>query len=396
MKVFVLICVALIWFAQSCTIQKRVHRKGWFIQWHHHKSTSSATETDQVTTGFDQEKKADNVSEITKAVPASIPEGQIVAFNETDQEEAVDTPQKIIADTTSQAISEPTKNTQSEVKKWHVAVPVSVVVSGLIALTLVSIISGAISILIPIGLTAFVGIIALVSIKEFTYKRTGLPPRKRIWHMLFFIGIIWVATLLFYFAPWNVFYSAGIMILLSLVIISYFSTKYNKEKEQQPKKESVEPPKPEPNEPEEKASEREESVPRATYYYPPLRIGQVYPGLTMGMVLCISLALLSGGTMFLIWSFISLLGGTATGSILYIALIPLSLLILGIGLGAIRSKRYGLYLNDYYSVKNTDSQSNKPSTQENTSEEKNNDAATAVLILMLIVVALLLFFFVYL
>jgi len=73
LSTFCFLAVLLSIIFSSCTVQKRLHRKGWNVQWHHNKSGNSKTKENSDKTAYQARKNEDNkaVNTIPKETKAA-------------------------------------------------------------------------------------------------------------------------------------------------------------------------------------------------------------------------------------------------------------------------------------------------------------------------------------
>lgn len=375
---FLLVMITFASTMNSCTVHKRVHRKGWFVQWHHNKSSGVATQEDHDSAVAQKDIQNDapqplvaNKNPETSA-GKSIPTDEVVvetkALEPTNPSEQVSDP-----------IEEEPKDgkVETEEKVWHSTLPISIALVGAISFAVVLSIFGLIFILVPIALTTLIGLGTFMEIREIKFKQKDKPPKRQIWIMTALIEVIWIASLPVILGASNIVI-LGMTALLFVAFVVFLNWQHRKGKSTSAKRDFSH----NSNDSNESASEQKEST------MDPVEVEQNsttdesssdYTGILVFGIMCLVLA----GLAFLIGLVFAFLGSLTVGFFIpeIILLAIAALVVLGVVLIAI-------YIDKITSQRKVNSKNEEvvASTEEKPNpNKKKTDLVMAIYMTVLIV-----------
>jgi len=385
-----LFVIALLITSSSCSVQKRVHRKGWFIQWHGIKSAKekSVSEEESKTNGF-----VVSTEKVTKPNATSVSDQQSTTKDSENIQE-VATPssksnseftpaieQNVTFDSTT-ASNETVENDRKDEKLPQKIVLLTMAVNSL-SMFFVILNLGFIPILIPIGLSIIIALFTYASITDDLNKNGSISPKRKLWTMLAFIVSAWGLFCLIIFTNLNPVVSTAIIGYSLFILLVLFSRKKLARKNSQPLQSTNDIPQPTDDtdismndEEELQNSTQEKSV-------TPLRISRAFPKLSGAIGLFLILGTLLLIFMLVIGSILASFGTVLPLAVVALLLIPLAFIIAGFGLAVHRGNLYKAYLDDF----EKDTANSTSSFKKN---EPENRISGAVFSLIFLLFALLL------
>ncbi|MCR9171726.1 MAG: hypothetical protein NXI10_04490 [bacterium] len=384
-------------FFPSCTIQKRVHRKGWFVQWNFNQRDKNKSGADALVPANKTNTSTDFKSseQLSSEAKNSNPDKKLVfdAGSESVSNKNNIKTEEIVSEKGAPLDTE-TKNSMSSkndesnstgrvYRKWHFAVPFSFAGIGIIAFIAIMLFSGLIPLLIPIGLTILTALLTLIIIYEDKKKNDAPAPGRQLLFMTMLIGAIWIVAIFLLFTSVSPIYPIAILGFLFFGFAVAIANKQNQKRRNDVKTSELEDEQSSSVDLENASASEEENLEeqtRITVYKPPLTISQAFPGITAAGIALIIIGLLIGFIMFLITAFVGLFGGIISGPIVYLVLIPIAMVISGIVLLIRRNQLYKVYLQDYREGPTTNSETNRKE-----SEHKNQNAGALLLMIFLLI-----------
>lgn len=184
---FLLVMITFASTMNSCTVHKRVHRKGWFVQWHHNKSSGVATQEDHDSAVAQKDIQNDAPQPLVANKNPETSDGKSIPTDEVVVETKALEPTNP-SEQVSDPIEEEPKDgkVETEEKVWHSTLPISIALVGAISFAVVLSIFGLIFILVPIALTTLIGLGTFMEIREIKFKQEDKSPKRQIWIMTAF------------------------------------------------------------------------------------------------------------------------------------------------------------------------------------------------------------------
>lgn len=345
--ILIVLCVQMM---SSCTIQKRVHRKGWFVQWHHQKKESGTakTETTQsentpITT--DSNKKTSKTTTESTDLKKDDLEKDDVSVNsdEKSKSESLDSQKN---KTISEEISEESIKSERE-KKGELVIPFAVIAAAVISAGVVIALLGASPFLVPIILSIISAFNAIVSIKRLLNEKDEIVRtksiRKQLIEMFVTIVLAFGITTLLVLTDLPAIINVVVLFVSLFALLIVASRKQSKLDKKEAKEHPVQ---------EKAAPEKNENVSTKDQEQSPqqLSIGKAFPNLSGSIFFCTYLTFILLIVLVIAYSLITPIGGVFSPYIYLIILLPIFTFLLAIMLGVKRQRLYKAYKMKFDSI----------------------------------------------
>ncbi len=323
----------------SCTVQKRVHRKGWFVQWHFDKKDS---QKQHESSNISDDNTIDSSSVASKTVSVKEKQSRSVPSSSEDdlltEDAATDATHQFESKT--DASDEAVKSSaqadplpQNEGRNPGFFVPIITLIASTIAGILVISSVGLSPLAVPIILSAVFSLFFFFVLKKIWSDFPEAIARRKIQNniilMFVFFAIAFAIALIYTAIPLPHWIIISLMILTILTLVLVI---INQKKNGAPAPSTVE----------EETENSQEEFPVS----PPLTKMQVFPNLYGSIALCLILSILLAATVFLLAAFASFIG-VAIGPLFYIGCGAVFLLLnVTLFLYIKLDKAYSQYLED--------------------------------------------------
>lgn len=333
----------------SCTVQKRVHRKGWYVQWHFNKTDSGKQSDDAIPQGNESKtvnsEKLNNSSIDEDEAPSNL---AIAEENQTQKKtEIKDSAQENAQNKNEVRPNEETTRTDSSSrnKEYIPGIVAPIMTAGVSLLAIIFILAyiGSSPILVSLIISLIISLITILLIRENWKKYPEANARTRIRKNIIWMSVLILAALGFSWLlltpaipAWITVAVALLMLFVLLIIGSRKQYKKDKLNEQSPPL------------PKEKITDIPEKAQSKTTVVRPLRKSEAFPSLVGGVAIFFVLFIVLGlAILFGSW-IASFLGGFVMGPLFLLALGVLALLFISaIALLIGLEINYRNYLEDF-------------------------------------------------
>lgn len=262
-SLLVILCIT----SNSCTIQKRVHRKGWHVSWNKKYKSSNETKATKIASGSNKNQESEHASKSTEIIVEELHTTEQESVNaernesiplNTIEETPDDSPLAERTPENSSAETQKRKKVHSHSKNTPEYVPLGApfVFLGLFTgITIVALAFSAFEVAIAallVVLAASIIIIHVTRVNANTNSKSHLRPSAFYSSILFLVLCAATAGLIIYFGGLGTLFGILILVVLLLLmsLLAYLiyiqkdmtnSRKTRKEKELQEKKEKEKP-----------------------------------------------------------------------------------------------------------------------------------------------------------
>ncbi|GAB5416463.1 MAG: hypothetical protein Crog4KO_09500 [Crocinitomicaceae bacterium] len=334
--------------AASCTVQKRVHRKGWYVQWHFDKKdsknqseNSKNTESKAVTT-ISESSSVNSITEKQRLSVQIITEDNLsqAALKPDSTNRAATKASIATSNKKSHADSTPQKKGRSP----GFFIPIITFLASTIAVAVVISTFGFPPILVSIILSALIALcIFFVTQKnwqDYPEDEARRKIRNNLILMFVLIGLAFAFVTVFSITAIPSWIGFTLVLLLAFTVLIIASTNQRKRDELQELE------KPKPVEKEHPIKEPENSEVTATIIRPMTK-GEAFPNLIASISIFLALFLVIGIILILLAGTASLLGIAIVGPYFYLALIFAALfLFVALSLSIRLNTSYSQYIRD--------------------------------------------------
>lgn len=387
----VLLLIISLMMISSCTVHKRVHRKGWYVDWNFQKKDGTNSSQKNTLSSTDSKKNESLDSEIAVSVESEEESQEIISipFSEEDDLNTHGDPNSTESEIDSQSIKandvpEKSDSETDESNQKNIAAYISLTTLflALLAGIIIGISTGFTILLIPFWISAITALLTFLSIKAVWKNKAHFDPkgktRKLLVWMFALIALVFGITILVL----NVQFTTITIAIVMLVAFFVLLVSASRGKAKRDKLEELA----SPNSEDQAPIKEEETIPKVEESIQTERLlspSQAFPKLTGGILIYLLLVFLCL-LILLIISSISVLANVAIGPLFYsVAVIAFLLFVFALIFAVKRQNLYTRYKEEHHINSPAE-----PTIEKNNSKSINTEKANAIILIITLMAAI--------